>query len=149
VHVSDDAAEAVCGTDGAVVGSLGAWVAIVGPAERPGGELGKSAKKSVLLLYTEPWLFSGNLRTLKDFGSEVSEVGVVGSQCSEAASLPDEALAHDEHVVTLTEGITEVRDRLQDDLGVLSGCLISGGAVVVPLGKVCERGDLMVEGLAL
>jgi len=56
VGISNDSSEAVVGTNGAVVRALGTWVTIVGPAQRPGSELGLSADKSVLLLDSKPWL---------------------------------------------------------------------------------------------
>lgn len=40
VHVSNNASEAVRSSDRTVIGTLGAWVAIVWPAKRPGRELG-------------------------------------------------------------------------------------------------------------
>jgi hypothetical protein len=69
----------------------------------------------------------------------VSEVSVVGDEFVELAISPDEALSEHNNVVSLSEGIAEVRDWLKNNLGVLSRGLVSGRAVIVPLWEVCDR----------
>jgi len=56
VHVSNNSSEAVIGTDRAIVGTLGTWVTIIRPSERPRGELGLCSDEGILLLDTKPRL---------------------------------------------------------------------------------------------
>ena len=57
VLVGDDSAEGHVGTDGAVVGSLWAWVTVGWPAEWPFCELVGSSEEGEFLLDSEPWFF--------------------------------------------------------------------------------------------
>ena len=147
MQVSDDAAKAVCSTDRAVVGSLGAWVAIAGPAEGMGRKLGQGSEESVLLLDSVPGFFVGN--SIPNFLGVVSEVSVVGDEFVELAISPDEALSEHNNVISLSEGVAEVCDWLKNNLGVLSRGLVGGRAVVVPLWEVCERVNFVAKGPAL
>ena len=115
VHVGNNTAEAIGSAHGAVVGSLRAWVAVVGPAERPGGELGKGSQQGVFLLNAVPGLFVLDLLGVEDLLGEVPEVGVVGNQFGELAVSPHVALSKHNYVIALSEGVTEVRNWLEDD----------------------------------
>lgn len=147
VGVSDDSAEAVAGTDGAVVGSLRAWVAILWPAERLSLELSEAGEHLVLLLDTIPWEFFG--AGVPDLICEVTEVSVAGDHLLVGGVFPSPGLAHNHDVVALTEGIGEVSDGLKVDLGVFSGGLITARAIVVPHGNVRKALDFRGESSAL
>ena len=126
MSISDCTTEANIGTNGAVVWSLGTWVSIVGPAEWLLGELGRMLNEGVLLLNTVPGLFTLDSGLIPNLVSKVSEVGVGRDEFLAGVVLPVESLAHDDDVVTLAEWISEVRDWLEDDLGLLSHSLVSG-----------------------
>jgi len=114
VSIGDDSAKAVAGTHGAVVGALLTWVAIVRPAQRPGRELRLRADKGVFLFDSEPrFLIGGGIHNLLSMGAEVC-VGWLELLASGVS--PFESLSHDEQVVTLSEGVTEVGDWAHDDL---------------------------------
>ena len=124
VGISDHTSEAVVSTDRAIVGTLRTRVTIVRPAEGPGGELGLSADKSILLLDTVPWFFLGAL--VKDFFGEMTEVGISRFELLAGAILPAEGLGHNEDVVTLAEWVTEDSNRLHNDFRVVGGGLVAG-----------------------
>jgi len=147
VSVSDDSTEAVVGTYTAVVGALRARVAIVGPAERPGGELSLGANESVLLLDTVPRLLCSF--SVKDFLGVNSEVCVCRLELCAGGVLPLVGLGHDEEVVSLSKGVTVHGHGLHDDLRVVRGGLVAGGAIVVPLGEVGDGVDGVIERSAL
>ena len=111
--ISNSTPEAITGTDRAVVRTLRARVAIVGPAERPGGELGLSTNKSVFLLDTEPRLF---ISGIENFLGMNTEVGVGRLKLLARAVSPSVSIAHDEDMVSAAEGIFEDSDRAHDDL---------------------------------
>ena len=134
MHVSYDATKAVGSTDGAVVGSLRAWVAIAWPAEGPGGELGECSEESIFLLDSVPSFLV--FYSIPNLLGVVSEVSVVGDEFVELAISPDEALSEHNNVVSLSEGVAEVCDWLKNNLGVLSRGLLGGRAVVVPFGQI-------------
>lgn len=89
MHVGNDAAEAVGGSDRAVVRSLGAWITIAGPTKRMSCELGKGSDERVLLFDSVPGLFVGD--SIPNFLGKVSKVSVVGDKTTERAISPNEA----------------------------------------------------------
>ena len=76
------------GTDGAIVGSLSAWVSIVGPTERLFGELGRLADESVFLFNSIPSFFFCNFRVVPNFLGKVSEVCVSWDELLASVVLP-------------------------------------------------------------
>ena len=120
--ISDSTSEAIAGTGRAVVRTLRARVAIVGPAERPGGELGLCTNKSVFLLDTEPGFFIGGI---ENFLGMNTEVGVGRLKLLAGSVSPSVSVAHDEDMVSAAEGISEDSDRAHDDLRVVSGGLVA------------------------
>ena len=144
VCVGNDSSKAVVGTDRAVVRSLGSGITIVRPSKGPGRELGLRSDKGVLLLNAIPGLFLWAL--VEDALHMVAEVGVGRHELLTIAVLPSPSLGHHELVVALAEGIPVHCHGLHDDLGVVSGGLVAGGSVVVPLGKVSDRVDLVIDG---
>ena len=113
VGLDDVTAKDLASTNTTVVRTLGGGEAVLGPAIWPA----KFVKKGVLLLETEPEV--GLLVLLKDYGSIVAEVVRVGRAIGHVS------LAHDKDVVSPTEGIGEVCNRAEVDIGVLSGRLTS------------------------
>jgi len=147
VGVSDNATEAVVGTNGAIVRALGSGVSVVRPANWPGGELGLSANKRVFLLDTVPRLL---LRTgIEDFLGVDAEVSVGRHQLLAGAVLPSVGLSHDHHVIALAEGVAEDSNRLHDDLRIVGGSLIAGRTIVVPIRNVLDSIDSALKSSAL
>jgi hypothetical protein len=104
-------AEDLAGTHTAVVRSLGRWEAVLGPAIWPA----KLVKQGVFLLETKPELVLGVL--LEDNGGVVAEVVRVG------LAIRHVGFAHDEDVVTLTEGVRVESDGAKIDVRVVAGRL--------------------------
>ena len=147
MSVSDNSAEAVVSADGAIVGTLGTGITIVGPAERPGGELCLCSDEGVFLFNSEPGLL---FRVgVEDLLCVDSEVGVCWLELLARAILPLVRLSHDDDVLALSEGISVVAHRSHDDLRVVGGRLVAGGAIIVPLGNIGQRVDLAFERSAL
>ena len=88
VLVGDDSAEGDVGTDGAVVGSLWAWVTVGWPAKWPFCELVGSSEEGELLLDSEPWLLGGGELIFEDSSGEVAEVGVGGLELGKGGIFP-------------------------------------------------------------
>lgn len=145
MSVSDRATEAHIGTNTAIVRSLGTWVTIVGPSEGLLRELGRLLEESVLLLDTVPCLLGFDLWIIPDIHGKMSEVCVRWHEILPGIVLPSECLAHDDDVVTSSEGIPEESDWLEDNLGHLGHGLVSAGAIVVPLGEVLDLCHLLGE----
>ena len=124
VLVSNNSTEAVVGANGAIVGTLRARVAIVGPAERPRRELGLCANHRILLFDSKPRLLFECL--VENFFGVHTEVSVSGLELLARAILPFVGLCHDEDVVALSEGIAVERDGSHDDLGVVCDSLEAG-----------------------
>ena len=76
VLVSNDSTKAVVRADGAIVGTLRARVAIVGPAKRPRRELGLCADHRILLFNSKPRLLVESL--VEYFFGVYAEVSVGG-----------------------------------------------------------------------
>jgi len=137
VGLDDVTTKNLLGTDTAVVRTLRAGETALWPAEN----LTVDVEKGVLLLDTEPRVLVGvGFHDLLGFVTEVclvgGAVGVVG-------------LAENELVVALAEGVGKDGDGDQDDVGIVTGSLIGGGTVKVPLGKVVDSLWDRVEGLCL
>lgn len=116
VSISDGTTETHIGTNGAIVGALGAWITIVRPTEGLLGELGGLREQRVLLFDTVPSLLIGNAFVIPDLVGVVSEVSVGWDKLFEGLVFPLVALAHNDDVVLAAEGVPEERNRLQDDL---------------------------------
>jgi len=123
VSVGDDSTVAVVGTYTAVVGALWAGVAVVWPAQRPGGELCLRADESIFLLDAKPRLLCRIL--VKDFLAVNPKVGVGRHELRASGVLPHISLSHDEDVVALSEGVAVHGHRLHDDLGVVRWGLVA------------------------
>jgi hypothetical protein len=149
VSVGNEAPEANVGSSGTVVGALLSRVSVVGPSEGVGGEFGRVTDEGVLLLDTVPGLFFLNEIVVPDFVGEVSEVGVGGDKLLASFVFPTPTLTEDKNIVAKAEGVTEVSDGLEDDLGLISDGLVGRGAIVVPFGDVGEAFNLFGEGAAL
>lgn len=114
MRVGNDSSEAVIGTYRAVVGSLGAGVTIVWPAQRPSGELCLGANKGVFLFYAEPRLLIE--RGIKDFFGVNSEICVRWLEFLACGILPLVSLGHDNDVLALSEWISKKGNWPHDDL---------------------------------
>jgi hypothetical protein len=80
---------------------------------------------------------------------KVSKVSIGRHKLTAGVVSPVEGLAHDKDVVSLSEGVSVVGNGLDDDLRLISDSLIGGGTVVIPVGNICEAGDLVGECAAL
>ena len=117
VNISDAATEGNVGTDRAVVGSLSSRVSIVRPAEGMASEFGRGSNERVLLFNSVPgFLFEIRIPNLV---SVMPEVGVGGDELLVGGVFPHVGLTEDEDVVSLSEGVAVVGDRLEVDLRVL------------------------------
>jgi hypothetical protein len=63
------------------------------------------------------------------------------------ASIGIPGLAEDEDVVTLAEGVGVVSDRAEVDIGVVTGGLVGGGTIEVPLRKLINTRDGLEQSL--
>lgn len=108
--IADDSSEVHVSTHRAVVRSLLTWVAIVGPTKRPCSKLSLCSNQLVFLLYSIPRLFLGTFSP--DLLGVVSKVCVSWLLLSVGFICPSEGLAHHEDVVSLSERVAEVRNRL-------------------------------------
>ena len=111
--ISNDSAEAVVRANRAVEGSLGRWVTIVGPADRPGGKLGLCSDQSVLLLDAKPRLLVST--SIENSLGMCSEVCVGGGELLAGAICPLPSLGHHDYMVAFSERIPEVCDRFHND----------------------------------
>jgi len=114
---------AVVRPDRAVVGSLGAWEARGGPPQRLDSELVLDFEERVLLFYSEPRIFVGS--SSEDLSSVMSKVGLLRLLILELRVRPDVGLAHHDHIVSPSERVPAVEHRLQEDLRVVSRCLVT------------------------
>ena len=147
--VGDDSSETDVGANRAVVGSLWAWVTVGRPSKWPLCELVGSSKECKFLFDSEPRFFSDGFLVAENFVSEVSEVGVGGNQLLAGTVFPHECVAHDEDVVTSTEGVREEGDRSHDNLRIFSRGLVTAGSVVIPFRKVFNLLNFLLKGAAL
>ena len=119
----------------AVVRSLRSWETTLGPAIWPA----VMAEKCVLLLETEPDVVLGvGLHQSSGFVAVVELVG---------GSIWIPGLAHDQDIVTQSDGIWVHGDRSDVDIGVVAWRLAGRGPVEVPFGKVVDATRLLLEGL--
>mmetsp|Transcript_4250 Transcript_4250/g.5086 ORF Transcript_4250/g.5086 Transcript_4250/m.5086 type:complete len:332 (+) Transcript_4250:87-1082(+) len=126
---SDITSETVLGTDRAVVRTLGtAGHTALGPAKRSSLI---EVEKSEFLFKSEPNFFV--VLSFKGFHGLSTSVGL------ERIAGRGPGVAHDKDVIKTisagTEGISENSLRLKDDLGVVTGSLVGGRSIEVPLGK--------------
>jgi hypothetical protein len=108
VGLDDVTAEDLAGTYTAVVWTLGRGETVLGPAIGPA----KLVEKSVFLLETEPEL--GGRVLLEDEGGVVAEVVCVG------LAIRHVRLAHDQDVVTQTEGVGVEGNGAEVDIRVVA-----------------------------
>ena len=114
------------GANTAIVWALWAWVPTLWPAVWPA----ICAKKSVFLLQTEPGLVLG--MGFHQSGGIVAIVELVRG----AIVVP--ALAHDNDVVTLAEGIWVHSCWAEIDIGVIAWGLLGRGTVEVPFWEIID-----------
>jgi hypothetical protein len=137
VSLDDITAVDLAGTDTTVVGTLGTGETTTGPAVRPS----ISTEESVLLLQTEPEALVGvGLHQTVGFVAVVVLVG---------ASIGIPGLAEDEDVVTLAEGVGVESNGAKVDIGVVTGGLVGGGTIEVPLGELIDTRDGLEQSLCL
>jgi len=79
----------------------------------------------------------------------MSEVGVSRDQLLVGGVLPHVGLTKDKDVVSLSEGVTVVGDRLEVNLTVLSGGHVARRSIKVPHRKVSQGLNFLVESAAL
>lgn len=135
MSLDDITAVDLAGTDTTVVGTLGTGETATGPAVGPS----ISTEESVLLLQTEPEALVGV--GLHQTVGIVTVVELVG------ASIGIPGLAEDKDVVTLAEGVGVVSDGAKVDIGVVTGGLVGGGTVKVPLGELINTCDGLEQSL--
>lgn len=127
-------------TDTAVERTLGGGET----TSRPAKDMAVVTKHGVLLLEAEQRSLSLDL--VVDDGLElVTGVGLVGK------ALRVQDLAHDEHIVSTTDGIGAHIDRVQDAIRVVTLSLASGRAIEGPCREVLgvEAGDGLLDDLGL
>ena len=134
--VSDGTSERYVSAERTVVRALSPGIPIVGPAKWLLSELGRLFKQRVLLLEAVPNIFSCNFGSVPDFLGEVSKVGVSRNELLAGAVLPVPGLCHDKDVVSASERVSVVSDRLKDYFALLSDSLVGTTAIVVPIRKV-------------
>jgi hypothetical protein len=119
----------------AVVWSLWAWEARWRPSQGFQCELALFLKESVFLLNAEPKFFV--FSRVKNFLWVMSEVCVGRFEYSELFIGPLEGFCHYKQVVSTSEGVRVVCNRLNNDFWVMGWCLVAWWTVVVPIWKVC------------
>ena len=137
VSLDDITAVDLAGTDTTVVRTLGTGETATGPAVGP--PIG--TEESVLLLQTEPEALAGV--SLHQTVGIMTVVELVG------ASIGIPGLTEDKDVVTLAEGVGVVSDGAKVDIGVVTGGLVGGGTVKVPLRELINTRDGLEESLRL
>ena len=113
------------------------------------GKLFRVTFERLLLLYSVPNLFSLNKIVVPDFVGKVSKVGIGGDKLLTNCVFSTPDLTKEKNIVAKTEGVSEVSDGLEDDLGLISDGLVGRGATVVLFGDVGEALNLFGEGSAL
>ena len=83
---------------------------------------------------TIPGFFSDNFGSVPNFLGEVSEVSVCGNEFLASVVFPVPGLTHDHDVVASSEGVSVVRDWLQNNFTLVGDSLVGAAAVIVPLG---------------
>jgi hypothetical protein len=142
VSFSNRSSEGVVVTDGAVISALGIGETTFRPSEGPSGSGTFSCEEEVFLFNTEPWVVLGGIS--HDSVGNVSEVAL-----GRGFFVHKEGFAHNEDVVTTSEGIGAEEDGFNIDFGVFSAGLIAAGSVIGPPFELFEFGDLFEVGLGL
>ena len=149
--LADQATKGNVRAHGAVVGALRTRVAelkhriraaVEGARRRLGPAHGAAVfKEGVLLLDAIPRLL---VKRLLEDG-----VGHRARRLLDGGHVRAEHLAQHEDVVALTHGVLAHECGLEEDLGIVAGCLAGGRAVVVPQGQLFNRGRHLVEDAGL
>lgn len=92
---------------------------------------------------TEPGFLGGNL--LEDLLRMVSEVCVGWFQFSEVFVSPHKAFTEYEQVITPSERVRIVGNRLENNFRIVGCSLIARRAIIVPIGDILQGGDLMCD----
>ncbi len=144
MRLDEVTANGVTGAGRAIVGALGAGVAVGGPAQGP---LGPGVQHGVLLLDAEPGLLA--LGLLHRRSARMAGVGGDGLGLGHGAVGVDAGglvgVAHHQDVVTAAEGVAVDGAGDEVHLGVVAGGLAGGGTIVVPGGEVLGLGGDLVE----
>ena len=101
------------------------------PSERPCCKLGEGSKKSVLLFNSIPSFLV--FHSIEDLLCKMPEVCVCWDQLIKLGISPDIAFSKDEDVIPLAEGISKVGNWFENNFRILSRCLVSRRAIVVPI----------------
>jgi len=101
------------------------------------------------LLNTVPGLFSDDVGVTPDLLGKVSEVGVCGDKLLTSVVLPVPGLAHDQNVVSTSEGVSVVGNWLENNFTLVSDGLVGAAAVVVPFWEVSERVHFVIKSSCL
>lgn len=147
MDISNASSEGSVGSNRAVVRALSSRITIVRPAERMASKLGRGGNKSVLLLDSVPGLL-GKIR-IPNLVSKVSEVSVGRNELLVGGVFPHVSLTEDKDVVSLSEGVLVVGNRLEVNLRVLGSGHVARRSIKVPHGDISERLNLLVESSAL
>lgn len=128
------ASVAVLAADGAVVRTLRLRITHLRESKRP-RQVAIQGHQRVLLFDSEPRFFFE--ASVEDLLCEVAEVGAVWLGQFDVVL----GLTEHEDVRSSSEWVGVHRDRLEEDLGVVSGGLFGAGAVVVPGFEVLDLAD--------
>ena len=104
MRIHHSSPKAVVSPDRAVVGSLGAGETRRGPPERLDCEFVLDFEERVLLLNSEPGIFVGS--SSEDLGCVISKVRLFRLSFLKMSVRPDVRLAHHDHIVSSSEGVS-------------------------------------------
>ena len=95
-----------------------------------------------------PGFLSLNLWVVPYFKGKVSEVGVCWNEFLAAVVFPVVCLAHNQNVVSTSEGVSVVGNWFEDDFTLISDSLVGAATIVVPFWNVGKAGHFGFESSA-
>jgi hypothetical protein len=147
VSVGNSSSESSISSNRAVVWSLVTGEACRWPSIRLDLKSVFVLQDSIFLLDTVPRFLVGN--GVEDGLGQGSEVRIGGDKFLVGGVFPCKALAKNQDVVSLPEGVREESSWFQDDFRVFCGCHVTRRSVKVPGWNLVEVLDSSVEGSAL
>lgn len=121
----------------AIVRSLDSWETRIWPSIWASLKIIALFKQNIFLLNSKPWLFLWFV--IKNFFCIISEICVTRFQFFKRTIRPRKSLAQYHDIVSSSERIWEIENRLNNDLRALSSGLICGWSIIVPFWNISNR----------
>lgn len=97
--------------------------------------------EGVLLFNAVPGLLGNNIGVVPDLRGKVSEVSVCWNKFLASVVLPVPGFAHDQDVISSSEGVSVESNWFENDFTLVSDSLVGAAAIIVPLGEIGEAVD--------